>query len=87
MRVTKRERILLRILGYRCCVTCEHFNSKTNSCDYEPCVLEGLFDLRKNKWLRQRKKTRIDRLTCIGSACDFWKGFKICKEEKKEKVY
>ncbi len=78
MKVTQKERMILRILGFRCCVTCKHFNSKSNICEYEPyIVLESVFDLRENKWLRKRQKTRVERLISIGSACEYWKGFKL----------
>jgi len=78
MKVTKKERIVLRVLGYRCCVTCEFFDSQTNTCNFEKrWLLENIFDLRKNRELRLRKKTRIERLALIGSACPYWRGFKL----------
>jgi len=78
MRVSKRERVILRMLGYRCCATCRYFDSENLKCkasieDFEG-DLSSLFDLRRNIWLRDFVKDRLKRILYIGSGCPYWKG-------------
>lgn len=88
MRVTEKERIILRVLGIRCCPTCKYFDSETNRCRLEEdSPLPEIFDLRINHWLRNRFEDNYKRLTFIGSGCSNWKGFQLedLRRRKKRK--
>jgi len=80
MRVSRRERVILRMLGYKCCVTCRYFDDETRECKAPiediNTDLSPLFDLRKNIWLRKLFKDRLKRILYIGSGCPYWKGLR-----------
>ena len=80
MKITQKQRIVLKILGYRCCLTCKYFNRKYNYCSiFNSSSFSDLFDLRKNPPLEGESK--LEKLLRIGSKCPSWKAFETRKRE------
>ena len=78
MRVSRKEKVILRMLGYKCCATCKYFDDKTRECKAPiediNADLSPLFDLRRNIYLRNLFEDRLKRILYIGSGCPYWKG-------------
>jgi len=79
VRITKRMRLIARVLGYRCCLTCKFFNPKVKQCEHpeiskEPYFPSYFFDLRH--WREDKGLPLLERVKDIGSECTRWKGFK-----------
>ncbi len=86
MRVSKRMRLIARVLGYKCCVTCKFFNSKFRECEH-PKVGRNFpaffFDLRHSR--ENRKPTLFEEAISIGCACSFWEGLKVEDLKRRKK--
>lgn len=75
MRISKKMRLIARVLGKRCCITCRFFNPKTNVCKKSKYGYPSyFFDLRR--W-KEESGTKFEKIVRIGRTCSEWEGFRL----------